>query len=166
MIRISTTTAADRDKVAEAVRKVLADKNKKPVAISGAELRLAVEKQVWRETGRIGELSIIEFRALIPHKIRGFAKAEKLDQEAADKLVKIAERHWNRVIQEAKKEKTTQPDALLDRGRKSLPLFLEHSKEVLTDEQVERFKKALTAPCREEDRPEAPPAETNSGMAL
>jgi hypothetical protein len=157
MIRISATTTADRDKVAEAVRKGLAEKNKKPVAITGAELRLAVAMEEWRETGRIGELSIIEFHTLVPHKIRAFAKAEKLDQEVADKLVKLAERHWDRVLQEAKKEKVTQPDALLDRGRKSLPRFLEQSKEVLTDEQVERFKKALTAPCREEDRPEAPP---------
>src|SRR5262249_19843546 len=90
--------------------------------------------------------------------IRAFAKAEKLDQEATDKLVKIAERQWDRVLKAAKDEKATQPNDVVARCRKSLPQFLEQTKEVLSEEQVERFKKALTGPCREEDRPEAPPA--------
>jgi hypothetical protein len=165
MIRISATPASDRDKVAEAVRKVLADKNHKPTALAGDELQLAVEKEEWRETWRIGELSIIEFRTLVPYRIRAFAKAQKLDNEATDKLVKLAERQWDRIVKEANDEKATQPDAIVARCRKSLPLFLEQLKEVLSDEQVEQFKKTLTTACREEDRPEAPPAGTKREKA-
>jgi hypothetical protein len=161
MIRVAaTTTAAGRDKVAEAVRKVLADQGQKPVAVSGDELKTALEKEEWRETWRIGELSIIEFRTLLPHRLRAFAKAEKLDKDATDKLVTVAEKQLDRVLKEAKDEKATQPDDIVARCRKSLPQFLEQTKDVLSDEQVERLKKALTSPCREEDRPEAPPPGT------
>jgi hypothetical protein len=38
------------------------------------------------------------------------------------------------------------------------PCFLERAKEVLSAEQVERFKQTLISPCSSENRPEAPPA--------
>jgi hypothetical protein len=153
MIRVSAATAADRDKVAEAVRQALADKGLKPVVLAGDDLRSAVEKEEWRETRRIGELSIVEFRTLVPYRIRAFARAEKLDEAATDKLLNIAERQWDRLAKE-----TAQPDDFVARCKKALPQFLEQAREVLSDEQVERFKNALTTMGRGEDRPEAPPA--------
>jgi hypothetical protein len=34
------------------------------------------------------------------------------------------------------------------RCKKSIPVFLDRAKKVLSDEQLERFKKTLTTPCR------------------
>jgi hypothetical protein len=155
MIRVAVTTATDRAKVAEEVRKVLAAN--KPVALAGDDLKRALEKEQWRETRQVGELSAIEFRTMALYRIKTFAQAEKLDKETTDKLTTMAEDQWQRLAQEAKKEKATQPEDWGNRGKKSIPVFLARAKEVLTDDQVERFKKALTTPCRNEDRPEAPP---------
>jgi hypothetical protein len=156
MIRVAVTTATDRAKVTEEVRKVLGEN--KPVALAGDELESALEKEQWRETWRVGELSAIEFRVLARYRIKTFAEAEKLDKETTDKLVKMAEEQWERLAREAKKEKATQPEDWGNRCKKSIPVFLAQAKEVLSDEQVERFKKTLMTPCQDGDRPEAPPA--------
>jgi hypothetical protein len=160
MIRISVTTTADREKVAERVSKALAETSGKPVALERDDLKRALEKEQWRVAGRIGELSAIEFHTLVLYRVKTFAKAEKLDKEATDRLVMIAEDQWQRIAKEAKKDGATQPEDWGNRCKKSLPAFLERTSEVLTAEQVERFKQSLTCPCRGDDRPEAPPAAT------
>jgi hypothetical protein len=164
MIRISVTTA-DREKVAERVSKALAEKRGKPVALEGDDLKWALEKEQWRVAGRIGELSAIEFHTLVLYRVKTFAKADKLDKEATDKLVKIAEEQWQRIAKEVKKDGATQPEDWGNRCKKSLPAFLDRAKEVLTAEQVERFQQSLTCPCRGDDRPEAPPAGTKEAKA-
>jgi len=156
MIRVSVTHAKDRTKVAEEVRKALA--GNKPIPLVGDELKTALRKEQWRETARVGELSIIEFRTMAHYRIKTFAQAEKLNKETTDKLTKILEDHLERFTQEAKKQKVTRPEDLVNRGKKSIPAFFGRAKEVLSDEQIERFKKTLMTPCRGDDRPEAPPA--------
>jgi hypothetical protein len=156
MIRVAVSRKADRAKIVEEARKVLAEH--KPVIVTGDALKLALEKEQWRETRRVGELSAIEFRATALYRIKTFAQAEKLNKESADKLTRMAEVQWDRLVEEAKKEKATQPKDRGNRCRKSIPALLEKAKEVLSDDQIERFKKMLTTPCRGEDRPEAPPA--------
>ena len=98
MIRVSVTRAMDRAKVAVAVRKALAEN--KPIALAGDELRRALEKEQWRGTARIGELSAIEFRAMALYRIKTFARAEKLDKETADKLTRMAEDQWEHLAEE------------------------------------------------------------------
>jgi copper chaperone CopZ/NADH:ubiquinone oxidoreductase subunit 3 (subunit A) len=159
LIRISVTSTTDRDKVTEAVRKVMAEN--RPVALTGDEFKRALDKEQWRGTGRVGELSAIEFRAITLYRVKTFAKAEKLDKDTTDKLVKIAEQQWDRITNEANKDGATQPEDWKNRCKKALPVFLEQAKEVLTAEQVERFRQSLTCPCRDDDRPEAPPAPTS-----
>jgi hypothetical protein len=156
LIRVSVTAATDRDKVAQAVRKVLADNN--PVALGSAELKAALAKEQWRQAGRVGELSAIEFRTLALYKIKTFAEAEQLDKETTDKLLKMVSDLWETLAQAAKKDKATQPEDWGKRGKKQLPVFLAQAREVLSDEQVERLKQTLLTPCRDADRPEAPPA--------
>jgi hypothetical protein len=156
MIRVSVTSANDRAKVAEEVRKVLA--GNKPVALAGDDLKLALVKEQWREAWRVGELSAIEFHTLAVHRVKTFAKAERLDKETTDKLVKIAEQQWERISKEAGNDGATNPEDWGRRIRAALPAFLEQSKGVLTAEQVERFKQTLTGQCRDDDCPEAPPA--------
>jgi hypothetical protein len=160
MIRVSVTNAADRAKVSQAVGKALAEND--PVGLAGDELRRALEKEQWRGTARIGELSAIEFRAMALYRIRTFARAEKLDKETTDKLTKMAEDQWERVAQEAKKEGATQPEDWGRRCKQSMPAMLARAKEVLSDDQLARLRKALATPCRGDDRPEAPPAPGNT----
>jgi hypothetical protein len=161
MIRVTVAAAADREKVAGAVAKYLADNKRAPVRLAGDELTRVLDQEEWRDAGRIGELSAIEFHTLALHRVKTFAKVEKLDKEAAAKLVQIAEQQWERISQEAKNDRATQPEEWASRCRKSLlPVLLERVKDVLTAEQVERFQQTLTGPCRDEDRPEAPPAGT------
>jgi hypothetical protein len=158
MVRIWVAAGTDRDKVAEEVRKVLAENESKPVALAGDELRRALDREEWREAGRIWELSAIEFRTLVPHRIRAFARAEKLDQKTADKLVRSAVDQLERVSKEAGKEGAIRPRDWIGRCRKTLPLVLARAGEILAPGQLERFKKMLSGPCVEEDPPEAPPA--------
>jgi hypothetical protein len=154
MIRISVKTGSDRDRIAERVRKALTENDSKPVALGVDEFKRALEQEQWRDLGRIGELSAIEFHTLALHRVKSFAKAEKLEKDATGKLIKITEAYWERTMKEAKKDGAIQPKDLGNRLKKSLPAFLERLKEVLTTEQVERFKQTLT--CSTADRPEAP----------
>jgi hypothetical protein len=160
MIRVSVTGAADRAKVADAVRKELAENE--PVTLAGDELRRALEKEQWRETARIGELSAVEFRTMALYRIKTFARGEKLDSETTDKLTKMAEDQWERVAQEAKKAGPTRPEDWGRRCKQSMPAMLARAKVVLNDDQLARLRKALATPCRGDDRPEAPPAPGNT----
>jgi DNA-binding transcriptional MerR regulator len=122
------------------------------------ELKTALRKEQWRETARVDELSVIEFRTMARYRIKHFAQAEQLNKETTDKLMKILEDHLEHFAREAKKEKVTRPEDLVNRGKKSIPDFFGRAKAILSDEQIERFKKSLMTPFRGEDRPEAPPA--------
>jgi hypothetical protein len=166
MIRISAAPETDRDKVAEGVRKVLNEEDRKAVRLAGDELKRAVEQEEWRGAGRIGELSAIEFHTLALHRVKTFAKAEKLDKKTADKLVEIAEQHWERVSKEAKADGATRPEDWGKRIRASLSVFLERAKGVLTAEQVERFEQTLTGRCADGECPEAPADTPRAGKAV
>src|SRR5262249_17769511 len=109
MIRISVTPATDRDKVAEGVRKVLTAEGRKAVPLTSAGLKRALDREQWREADRIGELTAIEFHTMALHRVKTFAKGEKLDKEATDKLVKVAEQQWERISKEAENDGATRP---------------------------------------------------------
>jgi hypothetical protein len=102
MIRISVISAEDRERVAEIVRKAIAEN--KPVALTGDEFRQALQKHRWPQTWRIGEPSAIEFRTMGLCRSQTLAQAEKPDLATAGKLTKMAEDRWERLAQEAKKE--------------------------------------------------------------
>jgi hypothetical protein len=158
LIRISVTPAADRNGVTEAVRKALTQEGHSAVPLTSVELKRALDREQWRDADRIGELTAIEFHTMALHRVKNFAKSEKLDKPTSDKLVKVLEQQWERISKEAQEDGATQPEDWVNRCRKFLPVLLEQAKEVLTTEQMERFQQALTGQCREEDRPEAPPA--------
>lgn len=162
MIRVSVTTASDRDKVAERVGKVLSDKGRKAVALAGDEARRALKEEQWRDRGRVGELSAIEFRTLALHRVKAFAREEKLGKGATDDLLKMAEEQWQRISKEAEKDKATRPEDWGNRCLECIPVLLAQAKTLLTEEQLERFKKALTNPCFD-DGPEAPPPPFTKG---
>jgi hypothetical protein len=165
MIVVSVTTPADRDKVAEGVHKVLTEGDRKAVRLAGDELKRALDREEWRGAGRIGELSAIEFHTLALHRFKTFAMAEQLDKKTTDKLVEIAEQQWERLSKEAKADGATRPEDWGKRIKASLPIFLERAKEVLSADQVERFKQTLTGKCADGECPEAPPAPSRAGKA-
>jgi hypothetical protein len=158
MIRIAVNTAADRDQVAERARKLFSEEDRKAVALSGDELRQALETEQWRGAGQIGELTAIEFHTMALHRVKAFAKAEKLNTATADKLTKMAEEQWDRMIKGAQEAKATRPEDLANRCKECIPAFLGQAKGILTAEQFEQFKRTLTTPCCDDDLPEAPPA--------
>jgi len=94
LLRICVAASADRDKVATTVREDLTKDNRKPVPLAGEEFKEALVKEKW---GSPSELSAIEFRTLALRRVKTFVESEKLDTEAASKLVKIAEQQWERM---------------------------------------------------------------------
>src|SRR5258708_5482210 len=88
MIRVSVKVDADRETVAEEVKKVLSSGNKKPTRLDGEEFTKALTGETWRDLGRVGELSAIEFRKLALDRVQQFAEKEKLGPDLSKQLVK------------------------------------------------------------------------------
>jgi hypothetical protein len=146
LLRIAVAPSADRDKVAAAVREDLTRDNRKPVLLTGAELKEALEKEEWHLPG---ELSAIEFRTLALDRVKTFAQAEKLDTETAAKLVKIAEQQWERLAKAGDCcGKNKQPADWLTQFQQFAVSVPEQAKELLPAEQAERLKQALCYCCR------------------
>lgn len=147
MIRITVKAGADREKVAEAVRKDLAAGKGNPTRLTGDGLAKALKDEGWRDITRIGQLSATEFRKLNLDRVRAFAEAEKLDKDVADKLLKLAETEWDRLVKEADTKEGVQPPHRTDwRGRcgEFAKVLVEKSKGLLTEEQRDRLGKSLT----------------------
>src|SRR5262245_65786425 len=100
MVRLSVADTVDLPKVATQAAKVLNEQQRSPVRLTGHELTEALEKEEWRESERVSELSAIEFRTLGLRRVRAFAEREKLDKETTDKLVRIAEEEWDRLAKQ------------------------------------------------------------------
>ena len=90
-------------------------------------------------------MSGIEFRTLAVRRVRAFAESEKLDQETADKLVRIAEEECDRLARGADGARPkpagggTGWDA---RRAEFVSAFLDRAKDLLTAPQVERLRQA------------------------
>jgi len=168
MIRVSAKSVETRDKVAEEATKLLTDEKREPVRLAGEEFDRTLKTEQWRETGRVTELSAIEFRTLIGRRLRSFAQTEKLDEEKTDKLLKFAEEEWDRLCKLAaektsesgaseknerseSKTKTKSSEAKSSAGNvdwRGLRLqfgaaLADRAKELLTEQQVERLKQAI-----------------------
>jgi hypothetical protein len=138
MIRVTVAPAAEKDKVAKEILKVLTDEERKPVRLLGDDFEQALRKEEWRESKRVAELSVIEVRTLILRRMNAFAEKEKLDKEVRDKLAKIAEEELQRI---AKSEKP--PDSARewrDRCNEFSRALIDRAKDLLPAEQLERLK--------------------------
>lgn len=146
MLRISVKTGTDREKVAEVVRKRLAGDDRKPVRLKGDELKAALDKERWRTKERIGELTTMEFRKLALDRIRDFIQREKVADETAAKLLKIAEVQWDRLAQHAEIKEPKQLPHKIDwkrRCREFATAFTEKAEGLLTPIQRQRFKELV-----------------------
>jgi len=67
LVRLSLRPGADPDKVAGDATQILSGqaKDRVPVRLSAAELSEVLQKEEWRDEGRVRELSAIERRTLI-----------------------------------------------------------------------------------------------------
>ncbi|MBX9584979.1 MAG: hypothetical protein K2X87_32135 [Gemmataceae bacterium] len=147
MFRITVKAGAEREKVAEAVQKDLAADNRNPTRITGDGLAKALKDEEWRDITRIGQLSAAEFRKLNLDRVRAFAEGEKLDKDVADKLLKLAETEWDRLVKEADTKGGVRPPHRTDwRGRcgEFAKVLVEKSKGLLTEDQRDRLGKSLT----------------------
>ena len=166
LLRISVAPSADRDKVAAAVREDLSKDNRKPVLLARDESEQALAKEKWSSPG---DLSAIEFRTLALHRVKTFAQSEKLDKEAADKLLKLAARQWDRLAQgeDCCKQpaqgkdccKQQQPADWLRRFHSFAAALAEPAKELLSAEQAKRLQEALSKRLGKGEFKELPVAE-------
>jgi hypothetical protein len=145
MVRVSVAASADPEKVGEQSLKVLREQKHKPVQLAGAELTEALEKQEWRESERVGELSAIEFRTLGLRQVRAFAAKEMLDKETTDKLEKIAEEVWDKLVKESAPEDPKQPGKIdwNVRCHKFVVAVVDRAKSFLTPDKTERLKESF-----------------------
>lgn len=147
LFRVSISPTADREKVAAGLLKALNDPTRRPVRLTGDEFRRALDQEEWREVERVNELSAIEFRTLGLRRVATFAEEEKLDKESADKLMKMAEEEWDRLAQERTVEESEHPGKTdwSVRCSQFARVVSKRAESVLTTEQVERLKQALSA---------------------
>ena len=140
LVRVSVAAAADPNRVAEEVGERLAEEGRSPARLTGDCLRQALAQEEWYGPE---ELLAVEFRTLAVRRVRTFAESEKLDQETADKLVRIAEEECDRL---AKGADTARPkpagggtgwDA---RRAEFASAFLDRAQDLLTAPQVERLR--------------------------
>jgi hypothetical protein len=141
MIRVALTPTAVRDEITAAVHEHLTTSHCKPAPIEGDDLKAAMVKEQWNTPG---ELSAVEFRTLAVRRVKKFAEGEKLDKEATDRLVKLAEREWDRAAKGVDgSEKTKHPTDWHAHYKQFIAALLDHAKEVVATEQAERLKQSL-----------------------
>jgi hypothetical protein len=146
MLRICVRAGADREKVAEAVQKRLAEDDHKPVKVEGDELKAALDKERWRTKEQVGELTAIEFRRLALDRVKDFIQREKVADEPAAKLLKVAETQWDRLARQAAMKEPKQLPHKIDwkrRCRDFATVFTEETKGLLTPDQRQRLKQLV-----------------------
>lgn len=152
MIRVTVAAVAERDKVAAAVSKYLVGHKRAPVRLVGKELQSAIDKEEWRETRRIAELSGIEFRTLSVDQVRDFAKSEKLHAKRTGKLVELAGEEWDRTAGQAigDVKAAAYSKDWSARCTRFAASFAGRAKGLLTAEQHARLKERLMCCCPSE----------------
>jgi hypothetical protein len=151
MLRISVASSGDREKVAAAVSEDLTKDSRKPVLLAGDEFKQSLVKEEWSSPG---DLSAIEFRTFALHRVKTFAEVEKLNKEATDKLVKIAEQQWERMAKGGDCcGKAKQPGDWLAQFKQFAASVPDQAKELLTAQQAERLRQVLTKRFEEKDMP-------------
>jgi hypothetical protein len=152
MLRIALKTEADRQTVAEVVRKRLASANRNPVRLKDHQLKAALEKERWRTKEQIGELTAFEFRKLALDRVDAFSRSEKLAEASAAKLLRIAEAQWDRLALQAEAKEPKQLPHKIDwkrRCREFATAFGEEAQRVLTPDQCQKFKQLVESCFRE-----------------
>jgi hypothetical protein len=142
LLHISVKPDANREQVANAVKADLTTDKRNPSRLAADELRKALSSEVWRGVHEIGQLSAIEFRKLNLDYVKAFAEAEKLRVEVSDKLIKLAEREWDRLAKEASaKEADLLPHQInwRNRSQQFADAVAERSTEWLSPDQRQRL---------------------------
>lgn len=146
LIRISMKAGASREKVASAVQDDLTGNKGNPTRIVVDGLTKALNEEEWRGIDLISQLSAIEFRKLNLDRVKGFAEAQKLGKDVADKLLKLSETEWDRLAKAADAKEGNLPPHRADwSGRCSqfAKAVMELAKGLLSADQLDRLGKAL-----------------------
>ena len=151
MLRVVVRAGTDREKVAQVVEKRLADESCKPVRLQGADLEAALDRERWRTKDQVGELTAIEFRTLALDRVKDFSRAEKVVDDAAGKLLRVAEAKWDRLARQADLNEPMQLPHRIDwkrRCREFATAFTEEAGGLLTDDQRQRFRQLVESVFR------------------
>lgn len=95
-LRISVAPGADRSAVAERVRQVLAAQDRQPKPMGGTQLSKALHGEDWYGAAHLVDLSSYEFRTIAKRRIAAFADAERLGAAQREKLIRLADRLWDK----------------------------------------------------------------------
>lgn len=114
LVRVVVTATANREKVADEVDKHLSASDRKLAWLTGHDLQMALQTEDWRELHQIGQLSAIEFRTLTRAWVKGFAEVEGFATAAADQVVDLAMKAWDRLIEVADRTEEKRPPHQMD----------------------------------------------------
>ncbi|QDV90787.1 hypothetical protein RAS2_18700 [Phycisphaerae bacterium RAS2] len=147
LIRATVSSAADREEVAGRLLKVLAVGTRKPVRLTGKEVKRALDKEEWRAAERVGELSAIEFRTLALRRVAEFVQEERIEKAKAEKLTEVAEEEWDRLVNRTASEDPKDPGKTdwSGRFRQFADVVAKRTESILTVGQIERLKRSLSA---------------------
>lgn len=158
LIRISIKPEANREEVAAAVEKELQALKGGPTLLSHADLTRALQAETWRALDRIGELAAIEYRTVNLERVKAFSEQEKLDTELSTKLLRLAEREWDRLAREAEPKQGTASSGKVDWSARSAEFQKGLTKEatgLLTPDQLDRLRQELNIRVIVQQSPES-----------
>lgn len=146
LVRVSVATGADPERLAQILLKALADETGTPVRVTGVDLARALGQEQWRQTDRVSDLLVIEYRTLALRQMRDFAAAEKLNKEISEQLSKIVEDESERMSREGPGNPQTASGGIgwPARFRQGTEAVVNRAKAILTTEQVGRLRESLS----------------------
>jgi hypothetical protein len=142
-LRISLDKDADREDVAQAATNVLTDNNARPSRLGEAESLDALSTEEWRDIERINELSTIEFRTVSVNRLKQYAIDEKMNPEAINELVQIAERTWDDHLKTVDPKVPPHKADWNSQCHSVALAFIENAKHLLSEKQMEQLKEMV-----------------------
>ena len=147
LLAVALAANANRQAVEQQILKTFLKFNAKPKLLTGEAFQRALKEEAWRPGKRIAELSSLEFRSLAIAAIRRFSQRERIGPDVTEKLVRIAEQEWSKLV-EPEINKASKPASRIDWHRLRLrhaEVVAEQAGELLNPPQVKRLKETLSA---------------------
>jgi len=148
-LRVSVAADADRNAVAERVRRLLASDGHHPTHLTGTDFTKALDHEQWHSAAGLVELSSYEFRTIAKRRLRAFADGQKLDAGQRDKLMNLVDRVWDRSaegLELSSSEEGAYRQYWRARLNRFVGAFAERARDVLGAEQVKHLLRQYQPP--------------------
>lgn len=139
LVRIEVAESADSLAVVADLESLFEDQGRKATRLLGDDLATALKDEEWRDANRVGELSEIEFRTVFSRRVKRFTETASLEQDIADKLVKLS----NEVLEETPASAASTDWSDFCNGLATT--MLDKAADVLSEEQIGELKQVLQA---------------------